>query len=104
VAATFVLVWRLGKKNRVATTTALVFAVICSGFSAGRFSSRLGTIFNSASDLTGSSSQRTEVLKRSVVVALRYPLFGVGIGNFRQKSPRNWKRTTRTRRSPLKWD
>ena len=90
VAATFVLVWRLGKKNRVATTAALVFAVILFlGLAPGAFSSRLGTIFNSASDLTGSSSQRTEVLKRSVVVALRYPLFGVGIGNFRQKSPRN---------------
>ncbi len=90
VAATFVLVRRLGKKNRVATTTALVFAVILFvGLAPGAFSSRLGTIFNSASDLTGSSSQRTEVLKRSFWVALRYPVFGVGIGNFRLKSPRN---------------
>lgn len=90
VAATFVLVRRLGKKNRVATTGALVFAVILfMAFAPGAFSSRLGTIFNSASDLTGSSSQRTEVLKRSVWVALRYPIFGVGIGNFHHKSPRN---------------
>ncbi len=90
VAATFVLVRRLGKKNRVATTTALVFAVILFvGLAPGAFSSRLGTIFNSAADMTGSSSQRTEVLKRSFWVALRYPLFGVGIGNFRLKSPRN---------------
>ena len=90
VAATFVLVRRLGKKNRVATTSALVFAVILFvAMAPGAFSSRLSTIFNSAADLSGSSSQRTEVLKRSVWVALRYPLFGVGIGNFRQKSPRN---------------
>jgi O-antigen ligase len=90
VAATFVLVRRLGKKNRVATTGALVFAVILFlAMAPGAFSSRLGTIFNSAADLTGSSSQRTEVLKRSVVVALRYPIFGVGIGNFHFKSPRN---------------
>ena len=90
VAATFVLVRRLGKKNRVATTGALVFAVILFvAMAPGAFSSRVSTIFNSAADLTGSSSQRTEVLKRSVWVALRYPLFGVGIGNFRQKSPRN---------------
>jgi O-antigen ligase len=90
VAATFVLVRRLGKKNRVATTAALAFAVILFvGLAPGAFSSRLGTIFNSAADMTGSSSQRTEVLKRSVWVALRYPLFGVGIGNFRLKSPRN---------------
>jgi O-antigen ligase len=90
IAATFVLVRRLGKKNRVATTGALVFAVILFvALAPGAFSNRLGTIFNSASDLTGSSSQRTEVLKRSVWVALRYPIFGVGIGNFVFKSPRN---------------
>ena len=90
VAATFVLVRRLGKKNRVATTGALVFAVILFvALAPGAFSNRLGTIFNSAADLTGSSSQRTEVLKRSVWVALRYPIFGVGIGNFIFKSPRN---------------
>lgn len=90
VAATFLLVRRLGKKNRVATTAGLAFAVVLFlALAPGAFSSRLGTIFNSAADLTGSSSQRTEVLKRSVVVALRYPLFGVGIGNFHHKSPRN---------------
>jgi O-antigen ligase len=67
-----------------------VFAVILFvALAPGAFSSRLSTIFNSSADLTGSSSQRTEVLKRSVWVALRYPLFGVGIGNFRHKSPRN---------------
>ena len=90
VAATFVLVRRLGKRNRVATTAALVFAVILFvGFAPGAFADRVSTIFNSAADLTGSSSQRTEVLKRSVWVMLRYPVFGVGIGNFVHKSPRN---------------
>jgi O-antigen ligase len=90
VAAGLLLVRRLGKKNRVATTGALVFAVIVFLAAApGAYSSRLSSIFNSSADLTGSSSQRTEVLKRSVWVALRYPLFGVGIGNFHHKSPRN---------------
>lgn len=90
VAATFVLVRRLGKKNRVATTAGLVFAVILFlALAPGAFSGRLSTIFNSASDLTGSSSQRTEVLKHSFWVSLRYPLTGVGIGNYRFKSPRN---------------
>ena len=90
VAATVVLVRRLGKKNRATTMVALVFAVILFiALVPGAFSSRVSTIFNSASDLTGSSSQRTEVLKRSFWVMLRYPLFGVGIGNFHHKSPRN---------------
>jgi O-antigen ligase len=87
---TFVLVRRLGKKNRVATMVALVFAVILFiGLAPGAFTSRVSTIFNSAADVTGSSSQRTEVLKRSFWVTLRYPIFGVGIGNFHYKSPRN---------------
>lgn len=90
VAAVLVLVRRLGKKNRTATTAALAVAfVLFLAFAPGTYSSRLSTIFESGSDLTGSSSQRTEVFKRSVRVALRYPLFGVGIGNFPHKSPRN---------------
>ena len=90
VASSLLLVRRLGKKNRVATTGAMVFAVIMFlAMAPGAFSSRLATIFNSSADLTGSSSQRTEVLKRSIWVALRYPLTGVGIGNFKHKSPRN---------------
>ena len=90
VASSLLMFRRLGRKNRVATTTAMVFAVILfMGLGPAAYSSRLSTIFNSGADLTGSSSQRTEVLKRSVWVALRYPLFGVGIGNFYHKSPRN---------------
>ena len=90
VAATFILVRRLGRKNKGMTTAALVFAAILFlALAPGAYSSRLGSIFNSAADLTGSSAQRNEVLKRSVWVALRYPIFGVGIGNFRHKSPRN---------------
>ena len=90
VAMVLVLVRRFGRKNRVATTGALVFAAILFlALAPGAYSSRLSTIFNSAADLTESSSQRTEVFKRSVWVALRYPLFGVGIGNFPHKSPRN---------------
>jgi O-antigen ligase len=90
VAMAFVLVRRLGKKNRGMTMAATVFAVILFiGMAPGAFTSRVSTIFNSAADLTGSSSQRTEVLKHSFWVSLRYPLFGVGIGNYKHKSPRN---------------
>jgi hypothetical protein len=89
VAAGLLLVRRLGRKNRVATTGALVFAVLVFLIAApGAYSGRLATVFNSSADLTGSSSQRTEVLKASIWVTLRYPLFGVGIGNFHHKSPR----------------
>lgn len=87
VAAGLILVRRLGRKNRVATTGALVFAVLVFLAAApGAYSGRLSTVFNSAADVTGSSTQRTAVLKRSFWVSLRYPLFGVGIGNFHHKS------------------
>src|SRR5688572_1847821 len=90
VAMGLIMVRRLGKKNRVATTGAMVFAVILFlAFAPGAYSGRLSSIFNSSADLTGSSSQRTEVLKRSFWVMLRYPILGVGIGNFHHKSPRN---------------
>ena len=90
VAAVLLLVRRLGRKNKSLTTATFVFAVIMFlAMAPGAFSGRLSTIFNSSADLTGSSSQRTEVLKRSFWVTLRYPLFGVGIGCFPFKSPRN---------------
>src|SRR6266498_2151362 len=66
---------------------ALVFGVIFFlAVAPATYSGRLATIFDSAADITGSASQRTQVLKRSILVALRYPLFGVGIGNFHHKS------------------
>ncbi len=88
-AAVLMMVRRLGRKNRTATAAALVLgALLFFALAPGAYSSRLSTIFDSSADLTESSTQRTQVLKRSVWVSLRYPLFGVGIGNFHHKSIR----------------
>jgi putative inorganic carbon (hco3(-)) transporter len=90
IAAVFVLARRFGKRSKGTTTAALVLGgILMVALAPGAYSSRLATIFNSSADVTASSSQRTEVLKRSVWVALRYPLFGVGIGNSPHKMPRN---------------
>jgi O-antigen ligase len=87
IAMSLVLVRKLGRRNRTTAFATLIFGVIFFLVVApGSYSGRLATIFDSASDVTGSSSQRTQVLKRSILVALRYPLFGVGIGNFHHKS------------------
>lgn len=87
IAMTLVLVRKLGRRNRTAALATLVFGVIFFlAVAPATYSGRLATIFDSGADITGSSSQRTQVLKRSVLVALRYPLFGVGIGNFHHKS------------------
>lgn len=87
IAMTFVLARKLGRRNRTMTLATLVLGFIFFiAVAPATYSGRLATIFDSASDITGSSSQRTEVLKRSILVAIRYPLFGVGLGNFHHKS------------------
>lgn len=87
VAASFILVRKLGRNNRVSATAGFALAaVLFLALAPGDYAGRITTIFNSAADVTGSSTQRNQVLQRSVLVALRYPLFGVGPGNFHYKS------------------
>ncbi len=87
IAVALVLARKFGRRNKTAALAALVLGIIFFIVVApGSYSGRLATIFDSASDITGSSSQRSQVLKRSILVALRYPIFGVGLGNFHHKS------------------
>lgn len=87
IASAFVFTRKLGRRNRVGATAAFVLAAILFvTLAPGSYSGRLSTIFNSAADTTGSSSARSEILQRSIIVALRYPLFGVGLGNFHHRS------------------
>jgi len=87
IGVVLVFAYKFGRRNVVGTAAILALAaVLFLTLAPGSYGGRLSTIFDSASDLTGSSSQRTQVLKRSVIVALRYPLFGVGIGNFHHRS------------------
>jgi putative inorganic carbon (HCO3(-)) transporter len=83
VAAAVVLLWKLGRRNRMAVVAVLVLAIVAALFLApGGYEFRLASIFDSSKDLVGSSSARKEVLLRSISVVLRRPLLGVGIGNF----------------------
>lgn len=85
--ALLVLVRKIGRRNKVLSTGALVVAMLALlSLAPASYMGRISTIFSSSADVTGSSSQRTEILKRSVWVTLRYPLFGVGMGNFHYKS------------------
>jgi O-antigen ligase len=87
VAASIFLVFKLGRGRRLSTTTAFVLAIVLFFVLApGSYGGRLSTIFDTAGDLTGSATQRSQVLQRSILVTLRYPVFGVGIGNFHYKS------------------
>ena len=87
VAVSIFLVFKLGRGHRLSTTTGFVLAMaLFFVLAPGSYGGRLSTIFDTASDLTGSATQRTLVLQRSVLVTLRYPVLGVGIGNFHHKS------------------
>jgi O-antigen ligase len=87
VAVSFFLVYKLGRGRRLSTTTGFALALVLFFVLApGSYGGRLSTIFDTAADLTGSASQRSQVLQRSILVTLRYPIFGVGVGNFHHKS------------------
>ena len=86
IAMALLLMRKIGRRNKTMALGALVLgAVFFVAVAPGAYAGRLSSIFT-GSDLTGSSSQRTEIFKRSVMVALRYPIFGVGLGNFHHKS------------------
>lgn len=77
------LAWRLGHRNRLTifilgTLGLLLFLALAPG----NYSVRVLSIFVPSLDLVGSSSSRQGELLRSLYVALRHPVFGVGMGNY----------------------
>lgn len=82
LAVAGVLVWKLGRRNRLRTTIISVAAgAVVTLLAPGNYALRILSIFIPSLDPVGSSDQRTELLIRSVLVSLRNPL-GIGIGNF----------------------
>ena len=85
IASAVVLALKFGRKNRPAViiiSCILVFAFLI--FAPAEYGGRLASIMGG--DVTGSAGARQDLFWRSLLVALRYPLFGVGIGNFHFKS------------------
>lgn len=83
VAGLSVLGWKVGRRNRMAVAAGI--AVILISFvllAPGSYADRLGSILDPSRDAFGSSSARREVLKRSVLVTVKNPVLGVGMGNF----------------------
>jgi len=82
VAASAVLVWKLGRKNRQnVSIVSIVIGILVILLAPGNYGVRILSIFGLASDPVGSSDQRRELLERSIIVTLRNP-WGIGIGNF----------------------
>jgi O-antigen ligase len=84
-----VLGWKLGRRNRVMTTGLTVLALVALLMLApGNYTERLASIMDSGKDLVGSSSMRQQLFWVSLNVAIRNPVFGVGMGNFHTVSIR----------------
>lgn len=82
IAISAVLVWKLGKKQRLKVTAiALVIGLAVMAFAPGNYGLRMASIFVPSLDPVGSSEQRSELLQQSIIVTLRNPL-GIGFGNF----------------------
>jgi len=82
-AAGMVFAWKFGRKNRfLVILISVVVVVAFFALAPGNYAPRLLSLFDSNLDQFGSSSTRQELLIRSVKVALRHPLFGIGMGNF----------------------
>jgi O-antigen ligase len=83
VAMGGVLLWKIGRRNRLATVlvTLLAAGVFISVLPSG-YSDRILTIFQTDKDTTNSAQERTELLKRAFEVAGNNLVIGVGIGNY----------------------
>ena len=85
--ASGVLAWKLARRNRVLVVALAAVALAVFVVAApSEYGGRLSTIFGG--DATGSAGARQELFWRSLIVSLRFPLFGVGLGNFHFKSIR----------------
>jgi putative inorganic carbon (HCO3(-)) transporter len=74
---------KLGRSNKFGVM-ALIF-VVCGGImvlAPGNYGLRLMSIFIPSLDPVGSSDARKGELIRSIQVAIRHPLFGIGMGNY----------------------
>ena len=71
------LAWKLARRNRVLFgAVALTIVLAALAFAPGAYRSRLATTNDD------SAVARTDDLKRSILVAARHPLFGVGMDNY----------------------
>jgi putative inorganic carbon (hco3(-)) transporter len=78
-----VICWKIGRKNRMAVMLSMIlFTGAFLVLAPGSYGERLGSIVDHSRDSFGSASMRQQVLVRSIIVAAKHPLFGVGMGNF----------------------
>lgn len=76
-----IMIWKLGKKDRFKVFfIGAIFGISILLFAPGNYGKRVLSIFDSSLDPAGSSVERGDLLKRSIIVSIRNP-WGVGFGN-----------------------
>ena len=89
LACVGVMAWKIGRKYRLNVTIASVLlGAIAIAAAPGNYGLRMLSIFIPGLDPVGSSNQRSELLKLSLLVTARNP-WGIGIGNFEIVGVRN---------------
>jgi O-antigen ligase len=77
------IAWKLGRQRRLEIVFAVLgLAGVIVSLSPDRYGSRLLSIFIPSLDTAGSADSRRGELFRSIYVALRHPLLGIGMGNY----------------------
>jgi O-antigen ligase len=77
------IAWKLGHRRRLEIVFAVLsFAGVIVLLAPDKYGSRLLSIFIPSLDTEGSADSRRGELFRSIYVALRHPLLGIGMGNY----------------------
>jgi len=77
------IAWKLGRQRRLEIVLAVLgFAGLIVLLAPAKYGSRLLSIFIPSLDAEGSADSRRGELFRSIYVALRHPLLGIGMGNY----------------------
>jgi O-antigen ligase len=87
MSAILILAWKIGRRNRLAVVmSVLLFMGAFMVFMPGGYANRVASIVSHNRDAVGSADARQALLKRSLLVAARHPLLGIGMGNFHHQS------------------
>lgn len=78
--ASFVLVWKIGRRRRVAVVA--MFLLACAIFVLALPPEFISRLLSNAEEAQASSIARQNLLWRSLVVSIRHPLLGIGMSNF----------------------
>ena len=77
------LAWKFGRSNRFTILALGTFIIVVFlAMAPGNYAIRLLSIFIPSLDSVGSADARRGELFRSLYVAIRHPLFGIGMGNY----------------------